>query len=77
MGKLEYYIAWSIAMELADHYRISDITHYSTIVMYTMITAGLKTQRPTPALLKQIKSLDFVIDELTNYSLENSKFFEC
>jgi len=50
---------------------------YSTLFYYTLVREDLYKQRQTKHVLSKLKDLDFIIDEIAIYLLENDRIFLC
>lgn len=50
---------------------------YSTIFYYALMREDLYKQRQTEQVIEKLKDLDYIIDEISIYLLENEKVFLC
>ena len=66
-----------LSTKQVTHNKSKQAYTYTTLVHYTFVRATLVGQPRTKELKEKIKELDFIIDEVSIYLLENEKLFVC
>lgn len=66
-----------LSTKQVNHTKSKQVYAYTTLVHYTFVRSTLIGQPRTKELMEKIKELDFIIDEVSIYLLENDKLFVC